>query len=584
MAGRRTDPRLPTPRFDWAVLAAVAAVSLALRAWALYIRATLDYDETYYYILARNLFTGKGYSLNGLPHTAFPPLYPVFVGLTSLFTSNVRLATSAISAIAGALLPVPVYFLAREIYDRRTALIAAASSAVWPALFFHAGLSVPGRLRMYAGSEPLFVTLFGAAVLFLYLAARRDGLVHCVLSGAFWGLALLTRNEALLFFGFLFAWFVVDRILFSSLAWIKRVLQSALLMVSFLVVVFPLVLYIHSVSGQWGLGAKLSNFVRIRPTLWASIELGKGKSFMKVHYAANDDATQMLDEYWGVSAWHKSRHGPGGIRDAVELVKNPDLRWLPVMRESFTDTPVPLVPRWMWFFLALGALVPPWRPAHRSFVTICAVVVLALIVQAVTVYVSARFELPVLPLLAVLAARGIERTAAFVAFVAGVLTGKMKIEAVFRVAVVALALAAMAAAGIQINRAGSRHVETRDALYSYPFDVQLARELRRELPAGATLMCHRPWMAVLAGLEWRVAPNDTPDRVLAYALARRIDYAILAPRQAGRDIAGTPLASYMLREVKSGTQTLELFDFTKAANAHGPSNGGDDAPLAPAVH
>ena len=70
------------------LLAAIVLIAAALRAYALYIRGALDYDETYYYILGHNLFAGKGYTLNGLPHTAFPPLYPIFVGLAGLFTDS----------------------------------------------------------------------------------------------------------------------------------------------------------------------------------------------------------------------------------------------------------------------------------------------------------------------------------------------------------------------------------------------------------------------------------------------------------------------------------------------------------------
>lgn len=93
-------------RAEAMVIVAATLLALVLRVWALHARGVLDYDETYYYILGRNLLTGRGYTLNGLPHTAFPPLYPILTGLSSLVWPAVRWSTSSVSAVAGALTSV----------------------------------------------------------------------------------------------------------------------------------------------------------------------------------------------------------------------------------------------------------------------------------------------------------------------------------------------------------------------------------------------------------------------------------------------------------------------------------------------
>ncbi|MFH0911094.1 MAG: hypothetical protein V1918_06290, partial [Planctomycetota bacterium] len=92
---------------DATILFLVLAVSFGVRAWALYRRDALD-GETSYYILGHNLFSGNGYTLNGLPNAAFAPLYPILTGMIDLFTSNARTATSLVSLFTGFLLPLPV--------------------------------------------------------------------------------------------------------------------------------------------------------------------------------------------------------------------------------------------------------------------------------------------------------------------------------------------------------------------------------------------------------------------------------------------------------------------------------------------
>ena len=137
-------------------LACFFCAALVVRAWALWARGVVDFDETYYYILGRNLFSGNGYTLNGLPHTAFGPLYPFLVGAGSFFGLPMRLATCGVTAVLGALVVVPVYLLARDIYGKRAARLSAGVAALWPSLFFFAacgGARAAGALRPAQGDR-----------------------------------------------------------------------------------------------------------------------------------------------------------------------------------------------------------------------------------------------------------------------------------------------------------------------------------------------------------------------------------------------------------------------------------------------
>ena len=94
-----------------------------------------------------------------------PPLHHVVLWLTVRVIGDGELAVRVPSLIAGTLVIPALYLLGRELYDRRTGLIAAAFGAASPLLIWYAQES-----RMYA-----FVTLFGLLALWTQLRAIRNG-------------------------------------------------------------------------------------------------------------------------------------------------------------------------------------------------------------------------------------------------------------------------------------------------------------------------------------------------------------------------------------------------------------------------
>ena len=47
-------------------------------------------DGVGYAISGKNLFSGLGYSFQGNPQLVNPPLYPILIGISSLFTHNLE--------------------------------------------------------------------------------------------------------------------------------------------------------------------------------------------------------------------------------------------------------------------------------------------------------------------------------------------------------------------------------------------------------------------------------------------------------------------------------------------------------------
>jgi uncharacterized membrane protein len=93
-----------------------------------------------------------------------PPLHHVVLWLTVRAIGDGELAVRIPSLIAGTLVIPALYLLGRELYDRRTGLVAAAFGAASPLLIWYAQ-----EARMYA-----FVTLFGLLALLTQLRAIRN--------------------------------------------------------------------------------------------------------------------------------------------------------------------------------------------------------------------------------------------------------------------------------------------------------------------------------------------------------------------------------------------------------------------------
>ncbi len=143
-----------------AILAGLILVSLALR---LAVPRGIGLDEAITIHQAH-------LSIHDLFHNLYygdrqPPLYHLTLWLTVHAFGDGELAVRLPSLIAGTLLVPVLYELGRELYDRRTGLIAAGFASVSPALVWYAQ-----EARMYE-----FAALFGLLAVLTQARAIRNG-------------------------------------------------------------------------------------------------------------------------------------------------------------------------------------------------------------------------------------------------------------------------------------------------------------------------------------------------------------------------------------------------------------------------
>src|SRR5215471_15137249 len=112
---------LASPPILWerVLPAATVVVAFALRAWALRFQPWVTTDGTEYIRFADALAHGRAFS------SIFPPGYPILIALAHVFVPDRVHAAAWIAVACGALLPLPVYAIARRTVGSRWGVLAA---------------------------------------------------------------------------------------------------------------------------------------------------------------------------------------------------------------------------------------------------------------------------------------------------------------------------------------------------------------------------------------------------------------------------------------------------------------------------
>ena len=152
-------------------------------------RPTNDAFEYDYY--GRSIAAGHGYGPSGYLRQGGPaairgPGYPYLLGAVYAVSDDSRTAGRLLNCLLGATGVLLVYLIAKRVWGRRTGLLAAGFTAVFPPLVL---------LSRELVSESLFIPLELAAALCV-LEFRRSGrrVSWALAAGALCGAAILTRN------------------------------------------------------------------------------------------------------------------------------------------------------------------------------------------------------------------------------------------------------------------------------------------------------------------------------------------------------------------------------------------------------
>jgi hypothetical protein len=144
---RRPAAGRPAPP-AWLAPALIAVAALAVRSWALRHQPWVTIDGTEYIRFSEALAAGRPFP------SVFPPGYPALIALARLVVADRVVAAALVSVLAGALLTVPVWALARRAVGPRWAIAPALVVAIHPHLVQYSAITMSESayfLALYAG-------------------------------------------------------------------------------------------------------------------------------------------------------------------------------------------------------------------------------------------------------------------------------------------------------------------------------------------------------------------------------------------------------------------------------------------------
>jgi hypothetical protein len=163
----------------------VGIASFVLLCWITPDGSGVSPDSTIYMDTARNLLKGAGFYALGEPLTTQPPLYPVFLAVANLLEHNIILAAGILNAL---LFAINIGLVAWMVYAASRNFLASTA-----AILFLLSSSAFLSLHLAALSEPLFITLTLASIIFLSMYHINPALPMLIPASVCLGLAVLTR-------------------------------------------------------------------------------------------------------------------------------------------------------------------------------------------------------------------------------------------------------------------------------------------------------------------------------------------------------------------------------------------------------
>ena len=240
--------RFPVNR-DFFLVILLAVIALVVRLISLhyfpFIGVDGGVDGVGYAVSGKNLFSGLGYSIQGAPQLVLHPLYSILIGVSWFLTQNLEFSGQIVSVIAGSLLVVPVFYLARGMYGRKAGLWTAIFIVICPPLIF-------GSTEVRLAS--LYTLVLSATVAIGWKALGSKNLFWWALTGLMLALCYLTRSEAIMFLPiFLLLCLLLSKFKISYSSSIMKLigLRSAVLIAVFVLVSFPFWQFLHRHTGNW---------------------------------------------------------------------------------------------------------------------------------------------------------------------------------------------------------------------------------------------------------------------------------------------------------------------------------------------
>lgn len=215
-------------------------VTLLLSVYLFFHMHVISLDGAFQYIPMAKMFAAGSFR-DALNYSGQQPLYPFFVSLASRGFGDFELAARWVSTFFGILLVFPVYFLGKEVSDRRVAFLSVLFLAVHPYI---------RRFSADALKESTYLFFFATSIWFTLRALRREKLYLFLFVPFFSGLAYLVRPDGVEPLFVVFFYIIFTKTFSISKKKSKTIL---LLLLSSSLLFLPCLSYLKETTGGWTL-------------------------------------------------------------------------------------------------------------------------------------------------------------------------------------------------------------------------------------------------------------------------------------------------------------------------------------------
>jgi 4-amino-4-deoxy-L-arabinose transferase-like glycosyltransferase len=481
-------------------------------------------DEPFYLWLGRNWLTGQGYSFTGYPDVHHTPMYPLLSGLFYLLTrhlvigeaNGMELASDICYVLFGILLVIPIYLLTKEMYGRRAAVVSAGLVAIYPAI---------STAPLFWGTltEPPYYFFVYTGLLMVLLAMRRErgvspsagrGWWAFLLAGMFFGLAYLTRPEAIAYVavgGVVVALVrLFEKRLLKRATWISLIIY----LTGFLLFFLPYVYYVYRETGSWMVSEK------------AGVTFVTGIGLSESNTAAFDQATWGLDST-GLEVFFFSRESYHvNMMDVIRAYPSQFVKLVSRNVRRFVSglLSLELFSYYLLPLMGVAFFKTAWDK-RRSKGELLLLASLTPVMVFLLFFIQDRYIATLLPTLVIWLGLGAYELGVWLCdtvanllehralrrFWRGVLTALPTLLLVLFLAVLQPRVIA------QYTSTGSFRIEHKT----------VGLWLRDNIPPNSVIMSRYPAIAFYADSRWEPTPNASVPQVLKYARANGVNYFVL---------------------------------------------------------
>jgi len=230
------------------VLLLLMGLALAVRILSVLAHPMVQADETAYLRIAENIAGGRTpYEISGLFTTQFTLILPVLIAGFTFITGDFITAGYVVVTLFGVLLLIPVFLLGKAFAGTRAGLMAAALMAVFP---IFVGTSE------YIYTETIYIFFLLMAAFFAWQMLQHQRVPCSIFTGLCLGLAYLANPLAVYY---VVAFTVVAvAVAWRKRSWLVMFRSVALLLLFFLLLASPYVIFLHHELGRWTYTGKQS--------------------------------------------------------------------------------------------------------------------------------------------------------------------------------------------------------------------------------------------------------------------------------------------------------------------------------------